>query len=82
MSTNKLTILVIGATGAQGSEVVNALLKPKPDGSPSPYQVRALTRDASGRRALALKEKGVELVEGLPLFCICVFELDLIRGLL
>lgn len=58
-------ILVLGATGAQGLAVVDALLAPAPDGSPSPYTIRALTRDPSSKRALALKSKGVEIVIGL-----------------
>lgn len=62
MSTK--TILVIGATGAQGLAVVDALLAPAPDGSPSPYAVRALTRDPTNRRAQGLKAKGVELFQG------------------
>jgi uncharacterized protein YbjT (DUF2867 family) len=38
-------ILAIGGTGAQGQAVVKALLEPKPDGAPSPYAVRILTRN-------------------------------------
>lgn len=64
LSANKL-ILVIGATGAQGLAVIDALLAPKADGSPSPYRVRALTRDAKSKRAQELSAKGVECVEGL-----------------
>lgn len=64
MSTDKKLILVIGATGAQGLHAIDALLKPAADGSPSPYKVRALTRDRSGMRAQALAAKGVEVVEG------------------
>ncbi len=63
-------ILVIGATGAQGLAVIDALLKPGPDGFPSPYSVRALTRDPKSARAQALARKGVEVVEGtLGLTC-------------
>jgi uncharacterized protein YbjT (DUF2867 family) len=57
-------ILVFGATGAQGRCVVNSLLAPCEDGSPSPYTVRALTRDPEGKRALALRERGVQVVKG------------------
>ena len=57
-------ILVIGATGAQGLPVIDALLAPSTNGSASPYAVRALTRDANSRRARELAEKGVEIVEG------------------
>ncbi|WP_426626175.1 NmrA/HSCARG family protein [Leifsonia sp. McL0607] len=48
-------IAVVGATGKQGGAVVNALLE---RGAP----VRALTRDAGSDRALALAERGVEVV--------------------
>lgn len=58
------SILVIGATGAQGLAVIEALLAPSPDGSPSPYNVRALTRDPKSRRAQGLRAKGVELLQG------------------
>ncbi|RPD58577.1 NAD-P-binding protein [Lentinus tigrinus ALCF2SS1-7] len=64
MSSTKKLILVIGATGAQGIAVIDKLLEPAADGSPSPYAVRALTRDPSSRRAKQLAEKGVELVKG------------------
>lgn len=64
MSTAKKLILVIGATGAQGIAVIDALLKPSEDGSPSPYSVRALTRDTNNYRAKSLTEQGVECVQG------------------
>ncbi|KAF7374914.1 NmrA domain-containing protein [Mycena sanguinolenta] len=57
MSTTKL-ILVIGATGAQGLAVIDALLAPATNGSPSPYAVRALTRNPAGQRALELRARG------------------------
>ncbi|KAL0572092.1 hypothetical protein V5O48_009870 [Marasmius crinis-equi] len=60
----KKLILVIGATGAQGIPVVSSLLAPTKDGSPSPYAVRALTRDPTHERALKLKAAGAELFEG------------------
>jgi len=63
MSQQKL-ILVVGATGAQGIAVIDALLAPNEDGLPSPYSVRALTRDTSSKRALELTAKGVECVKG------------------
>ncbi|KAF9498395.1 hypothetical protein BDN71DRAFT_1428709 [Pleurotus eryngii] len=59
MSGSKI-ILVISATGAQGIAVVDALLSPASDGSPSPYSVRALTRYPSSQRAQELAAKGVE----------------------
>ncbi|EIM84006.1 nmrA-family protein [Stereum hirsutum FP-91666 SS1] len=57
-------ILVLGATGAQGLAVVDALLAPASDGSPSPYSVRALTRNPQNERALSLKARGVEVLQG------------------
>ncbi|KAJ6513284.1 NAD(P)-binding protein [Mycena sanguinolenta] len=64
MSTTKKLILVIGATGAQGLAVIDALLAPTANGGPSPYAVRALTRDPAGQRALELRAHGVECVQG------------------
>ncbi|KAI0700237.1 NAD-P-binding protein [Cerioporus squamosus] len=61
---SKKLVLVIGGTGAQGLPVVDALLKPSPDGSSSPYLVRVLTRDTTSARAQELVEKGVEVVKG------------------
>lgn len=58
-------ILVLGATGAQGLAVVDALLAPASDGSPSPYSVRALTRNPKNERALSLKARGVEVLQGV-----------------
>ncbi|KAF7329376.1 NmrA domain-containing protein [Mycena kentingensis (nom. inval.)] len=60
----KKLILVIGATGAQGLAVIDALLSPSESNTPSPYAVRALTRDVSGKRAKELAARGVELIEG------------------
>lgn len=57
-------ILVLGATGAQGLAVVDALLAPASDGSPSPYAVRALSRNPASERAQKLKVKGVDVVKG------------------
>lgn len=62
MSTK--VILVLGATGAQGLAVIDALLAPGSDGSPSPYSVRAFTRNPQNERAQSLKARGVELVQG------------------
>ena len=64
MASNKKLILVIGATGAQGLAVIDALLKPQADGSPTPYAVRALTRNPDHARAQELARKGVEVVKG------------------
>ncbi len=64
MSQNKKLILVIGATGAQGLAVIDALLAPQADGSPSPYAVRALTRNPDHHCAQLLAKKGVQLARG------------------
>jgi uncharacterized protein YbjT (DUF2867 family) len=64
-TTEKKLILVIGATGAQGLVVINALLAPTADGAPSPYRVRALTRDPNNSRAKELEARGVELAVGM-----------------
>lgn len=63
MSVKKL-ILVIGATGAQGRPVVSSLLANQDDGSPSPYSVRALTRDPTSEEAQSLVSMGAELFRG------------------
>ncbi|KAH9080322.1 NAD-P-binding protein [Lactarius deliciosus] len=57
-------ILVLGATGAQGRAVVNSLLAPSEDGTPSPYAIRALTRDPESKQALSLREQGVQVFRG------------------
>jgi uncharacterized protein YbjT (DUF2867 family) len=57
-------ILVLGATGAQGSAVVDSLLAPSEDGTTSPYSVRALSRDPESKHALSLREQGVEVFKG------------------
>ena len=52
-------IFVVGGTGAQGLPVIGALVADKK------YSVRALSRDATSRRAKALLALGnVEIVEG------------------
>lgn len=47
---------VVGATGGQGSAVVNQALK---DGV---YKVRAITRNVNSDKAKALQARGVEVV--------------------
>ncbi|KAI0004842.1 NAD(P)-binding protein [Xylariaceae sp. FL0662B] len=56
------TILVTGATGKQGSAVINALLSRKADA----FIILAVTRDASSPKAkrLASKSPSVKLVQG------------------
>lgn len=56
-------IAVVGATGAQGLSVIKNLLAPI-DGTPSPWKIRALTRDPSHRRSKELESLGVALVVG------------------
>ena len=63
-SNRKKLILVIGATGAQGIAVVDALLAPAKDGKQSPFAIRALSRDPESKRAKELTAKGVEVVKG------------------
>jgi len=50
-------ITVVGATGAQGSAIIDALLK-NPE-----YKLRGITRTPDSATALALKSKGVEVVQ-------------------
>lgn len=65
---SKKLILVLGATGAQGIAVIDSLLEPSADGTPSPYAIRALTRNPDNVRAKALAAKGVECVKGKSIF--------------
>lgn len=62
--SNKKLILVIGATGAQGIAVIDALLASSANGTPSPYSVRALTRNLNSKQAIELSQKGVECAKG------------------
>lgn len=54
----KKTILVTGATGAQGGSVANALLNNKE------FNVRILTRNAQSAKAIAIGKAGAEIFEG------------------
>jgi uncharacterized protein YbjT (DUF2867 family) len=56
--TDKKIIAVIGATGAQGGGLVNAILKDKK----GPFAVRAITRDPNSTKAKALAKAGAEVV--------------------
>jgi uncharacterized protein YbjT (DUF2867 family) len=56
---NKKIIAVVGATGAQGRGVVNAIL----NDSEQKFAVRAITRNAGSEKAKELASKGVEVVE-------------------
>ena len=51
------TVLIIGATGQQGSAVARHLME-------TGFGVRALARDLHKPRARALAEGGIELVQG------------------
>uniref|UniRef100_A0ABM5FIG8 NmrA-like family domain-containing protein 1 n=1 Tax=Pogona vitticeps TaxID=103695 RepID=A0ABM5FIG8_9SAUR len=57
-ATQKKTVVVFGATGAQGGSVAQALLD---DGT---FGVRAVTRDPSQPAAQALLSRGAEVVKG------------------
>jgi len=57
---NKKTIVVVGATGAQGGGLVRAILN-DPDHE---FNVRAVTRDVNGDKAKELAKLGAELVTG------------------
>lgn len=57
MSDSKQPILVFGATGQQGGSVATALLK-------TGWPVRALVRDPASPKSAALRDAGVELVQG------------------
>jgi uncharacterized protein YbjT (DUF2867 family) len=57
---NKKTIVVVGATGAQGGGLVRAILN-DPDHE---FNVRAVTRDVKGDKAKELAKLGAEVVDG------------------
>lgn len=57
-SADKKIIAVVGATGAQGSGLVRAILNDKN----GPFAVRAITRDVNSDKAKALAEAGAEVV--------------------
>ena len=65
---SKKLILVIGATGAQGLVVIDSLLAQSADGAPSPYAIRALSRNPDSARANVLRGKGVQIVKGIFLW--------------
>ncbi|KAI4114909.1 MAG: hypothetical protein LQ345_004401 [Seirophora villosa] len=50
-------LVVVGATGNQGSSVINAVLQHDPS-----YKIRGITRDTSTAASKALSAKGVEMV--------------------
>lgn len=57
MSSNNRTILVLGATGQQGGSIARGLVQAN-------WQVRALVRDPTSPKAMALRDIGIELVAG------------------
>jgi uncharacterized protein YbjT (DUF2867 family) len=57
MSDSKQPILVFGATGQQGGSVAAALLK-------AGWPVRAVVRNPGSEKALALRQAGVEILQG------------------
>ncbi len=57
MSDSKRPILVFGATGQQGGSVAAALLA-------AGWPVRAFVRDAASSKSMALRDAGIELVQG------------------
>lgn len=62
-------IVIFGATGRQGGSVARALLQAK-------WPVRALVRDPTGPKSTALRDAGVELVQG------SFADIDLIRAVM
>ena len=54
----KKTIVIFGATGAQGGGLAHAIL----DDSNSEFAVRAVTRDTNSDKAKALAAMGTEVV--------------------
>ena len=56
---NKKIIAVVGATGAQGKGLIQAVLKDKS----GEFQIRAITRNAGSDKAKELAKLGVEVVE-------------------
>ncbi|KAI2606667.1 putative hscarg dehydrogenase [Hypoxylon sp. NC1633] len=60
MSSGKPVLVVLGATGNQGGSVLQCYLSL----SPSPYALRAVTRNTSSAKAISLASQGVEVVAG------------------
>lgn len=58
MVQDKKIIAVMGATGLQGGAVVDALLT-----ASDKYAVRAITRNPSSEKAIALEKRGIEVVK-------------------
>ena len=60
MSSRSPLLVVLGATGNQGGSVIAHYLSL----SPSPYALRAVTRDIFSAKAVSLASQGVEVVAG------------------
>lgn len=58
MSSQQPTIVVFGATGAQGGSVINELLKHN-----KKFHIRAVTRNPTSEAAKKLSKQGVEIVQ-------------------
>jgi len=58
MSNSKPTLLIFGATGAQGGSIVDYLE------ATNKFQLRAVSRNVKSEKALALRKRGVEMVTG------------------
>jgi uncharacterized protein YbjT (DUF2867 family) len=56
---NEKIIAIVGATGAQGKGLINAILNDKS----GEFKVRAITRNAASDKAMELAKRGVEIVE-------------------
>lgn len=56
---NKKIIAVVGATGAQGGGLVNAIL----NDTSGEFRARAITRNANSDKAKELEKQGAEIVE-------------------
>lgn len=53
------TITIFGATGSQGSSVINSLLK----NTSNDFTLRGITRNANSDKSKALEARGVEMVQ-------------------
>jgi uncharacterized protein YbjT (DUF2867 family) len=56
---NKKVIVVVGATGAQGSGLINAII----NDANSEFEPRAITRNVNSEKAKELAKKGIDVVE-------------------
>ena len=68
MATTTPLLTVFGATGAQGGSLIAYMLA-HPSLSKS-YRLRGVTRDVAKPASVALREKGVEMVQVSVFICI------------